>query len=235
MDVFILSAFTVVYQCISMCSYVVPSCPVRLPARRVSVLQMSRSASTFSLSDAAKNGAFVRRSNSLDHPPIRPRVSVCIRSPAPIAAHPAPGASARPGPEAAPGASARPGPEAAAAAEALTGGQSFGLPSGRVSLLHKPGPQAPWPQSHSRFPGTLPSQTFAPWGRISTDLRAPNTLHLIPPAQQAARQAPPATYRPRASVLIPHQAAPGGQVGRAEVPADPRKTGPTSPRRETLL
>lgn len=41
---------------------------------------MSRSASTFSLSDSAKSSAVVQRSNSLDHPPVRPRVPVCLRT-----------------------------------------------------------------------------------------------------------------------------------------------------------
>uniref|UniRef100_A0A665WQW0 Epithelial cell transforming 2 n=1 Tax=Echeneis naucrates TaxID=173247 RepID=A0A665WQW0_ECHNA len=46
-----------------------------------STLAMSRSASTFSLSDSAKSSAVVQRSNSLDHPPVRARVPVCIRTP----------------------------------------------------------------------------------------------------------------------------------------------------------
>lgn len=49
-------------------------------------LQMSRSTSTFTLSDSAKGGCVVQRSNSLDHPPVRPRVAMCLRadcSPAP--------------------------------------------------------------------------------------------------------------------------------------------------------
>lgn len=43
--------------------------------------QMSRSASTFSLSDSTKSGAVVQRSNSLDHPLVRPRVSIALRVP----------------------------------------------------------------------------------------------------------------------------------------------------------
>ncbi|XP_078801610.1 protein ECT2 isoform X4 [Oryzias latipes] len=46
-------------------------------------LAMSRSTSTFSLSDSAKSSAVVQRSNSLDHPPLRTRVPVCICTPAP--------------------------------------------------------------------------------------------------------------------------------------------------------
>lgn len=42
---------------------------------------MSRSASTFSLSDSTKSGAVVQRSNSLDHPPVRPRVPIASRVP----------------------------------------------------------------------------------------------------------------------------------------------------------
>lgn len=44
-------------------------------------LQMSRSTSTFTLSDSTKGGAVVQRSNSLDHPPVRPRVAMCLRAP----------------------------------------------------------------------------------------------------------------------------------------------------------
>ncbi|XP_056893368.1 protein ECT2 isoform X4 [Takifugu flavidus] len=46
-----------------------------------STLAMSRSASTFSLSDSTKSGAVVQRSNSLDHPPVRPRVPIALRVP----------------------------------------------------------------------------------------------------------------------------------------------------------
>ncbi|XP_067370162.1 protein ECT2 isoform X2 [Channa argus] len=46
-----------------------------------STLAMARSASTFSLSDSAKTSVVVQRSNSLDHPPIRARVPVCMRTP----------------------------------------------------------------------------------------------------------------------------------------------------------
>ncbi|KAJ4943230.1 hypothetical protein JOQ06_005735 [Pogonophryne albipinna] len=44
-------------------------------------LAMCRSTSTFSLSDSAKSSAVVQRSNSLDHPPVRARVPVCICTP----------------------------------------------------------------------------------------------------------------------------------------------------------
>lgn len=50
---------------------------------------MPRSASTFSLSDSAKSSAVVQRSNSLDHPPIRPRVPVCLRTPCKAVQNPA--------------------------------------------------------------------------------------------------------------------------------------------------
>lgn len=43
--------------------------------------QMSRSTSTFSLSDSGKSSAMVQRSNSLDHPPVRLRVPIGIRVP----------------------------------------------------------------------------------------------------------------------------------------------------------
>lgn len=43
--------------------------------------QMSCSASTFNLSDSTKSSAVVQRSNSLDHPPVRPRVPITLRVP----------------------------------------------------------------------------------------------------------------------------------------------------------
>ncbi|XP_054646552.1 protein ECT2 isoform X2 [Dunckerocampus dactyliophorus] len=46
-----------------------------------STLAMSRSASTFSLSDSAKSSTTVQRSNSLDHPPVSSRIPVCVRIP----------------------------------------------------------------------------------------------------------------------------------------------------------
>ncbi|KAL6108623.1 ect2 [Pungitius sinensis] len=58
-----------------------------------STLAMSRSASTFSLTDSTKSGAVVQRSNSLDHPPIRARASVCVRPPSSPAHSPRPNAA----------------------------------------------------------------------------------------------------------------------------------------------
>ncbi|XP_023154955.2 protein ECT2 isoform X5 [Amphiprion ocellaris] len=55
-----------------------------------STLAMSRSASTFSLSDSAKGSAMVQRSNSLDHPPVRARVPVSMRPPYSPVPNPAP-------------------------------------------------------------------------------------------------------------------------------------------------
>ncbi|KAK0141712.1 Protein ECT2 [Merluccius polli] len=193
-------------------------------------LAMSRSASTFSLSDSAKNSATVQRSNSLDHPPLRARMPVCVRSPCSPAPHPA---------HATPSASARPGPEAAPGVGSLASDQSSGLPSCRVSLLPKPDPQAPWTQSNPRFPA-YPSPSSGPRSRISYQLRAPN-LKAAAAAQHGAQQAAPAVYQPRVSALTLHQTpyARGGHAsngtGRDAAPADPRRTGPTSPRRETLL
>ncbi|XP_047231553.1 protein ECT2 isoform X4 [Girardinichthys multiradiatus] len=46
-----------------------------------STLAMPRSASTFSLNESTKNSVVVLRSNSLDHPPIKTRIPVCIRTP----------------------------------------------------------------------------------------------------------------------------------------------------------
>uniref|UniRef100_A0A3Q2E2E8 Epithelial cell transforming 2 n=1 Tax=Cyprinodon variegatus TaxID=28743 RepID=A0A3Q2E2E8_CYPVA len=44
-------------------------------------LAMPRSASTFSLTESTRNSTVVHRSNSLDHPPLKARIPVCIRTP----------------------------------------------------------------------------------------------------------------------------------------------------------
>lgn len=61
--------------------------------------QMSRSASTLTLSDSAKSGAAVQRSNSLDHPPVRPRVPIALRVPSSPTPIPPQSPSPKPGPE----------------------------------------------------------------------------------------------------------------------------------------
>ncbi|XP_075997610.1 protein ECT2 isoform X3 [Genypterus blacodes] len=61
-----------------------------------STLAMFRSTSTFSLSESAKSKAVVQRSNSLDNPPVRARVPVCIRTPCSPGQHPAPSPKAAP-------------------------------------------------------------------------------------------------------------------------------------------
>ncbi|XP_059922631.1 protein ECT2 isoform X2 [Gadus macrocephalus] len=201
-----------------------------------STLAMSRSASTFSLSDSAKNSAIVQRSNSLDHPPLRSRVSICVRDPCSPAPNPPPSATST---------SARPSPQAATGTGALAGSQSPGLPSSRVSLLLKPAPQAPRTQSNPRFPTATSghrSPSSSPRSRVPASLRAPH-LNLKPTdtARRSVRQAPPAVYQARVSVLVPHLTSyarggnPSGGSGRDAPPADPRKPGPTGPRRETLL
>ena len=198
--------------------------------------QMSRSASTFSLSDSAKNSAIVQRSNSLDHPPLRSRVSICVRDPCSPAPNPPPSATST---------SARPSPQAATGTGALAGSQSPGLPSSRVSLLLKPAPQAPRTQSNPRFPEAASghrSPSSSPRSRVPASLRAPH-LNLKPTdtARRSVRQAPPAVYQARVSILVPHLTSyarggnPSGGSGRDAPPADPRKPGPTGPRRETLL
>lgn len=57
-------------------------CPSVFVAAPSASPQMSRSTSTFSLTDSSKSsGAAVQRSNSLDHPPVRARVPVPVRVP----------------------------------------------------------------------------------------------------------------------------------------------------------
>ncbi|KAM3876220.1 protein ECT2 [Diretmus argenteus] len=61
-----------------------------------STLAMSRSASTFSLSDSTKSSVVVQRSNSLDNPPVRARVPVCIRTPCSPGPNPVPNPNTAP-------------------------------------------------------------------------------------------------------------------------------------------
>ncbi|XP_059197774.1 protein ECT2 isoform X1 [Centropristis striata] len=180
-----------------------------------STMAMYRSASTFSLSDSAKSSVMVQRSNSLDHPPVRARVPVCIR--APCSPAPAPKLAHSPGPK-----------------PASESNQSLcpdNRPSTRTSILHAPLSSQP-AQAH---PGPTSSTSIViPAVLNSTQ---PNSKNPNPKlSQRVSRHLPSVELQPRfpQPVIIK-----GGTVSEScrypRSPLDPRKAALTSPRRETLL
>ncbi|XP_035032774.1 protein ECT2 isoform X2 [Hippoglossus stenolepis] len=185
-----------------------------------STLAMSRSASTFSLNDSAKSTAVVQRSNSLDHPQVRARVPVCIRTPCSPTQIPAHG----PGPSTAP--------------ELCQSPNAKYCPSAQEpkSILHAPLLTQPaqvfssLPTSHQ----STTSTTSIPATRNSTQLISQITL---PKSSQHVskhhlgfqlRSLAPQSVNVRGGTLSESRRDP-------QVPLDPRKAVLTSHRRETLL
>lgn len=174
---------------------------------------MSRSASTFSLSDSAKSSAVVQRSNSLDHPPVRPRVPVCLRtlcSPAPT-----------------------PGPEIS---QHLCPNY---CPSGQESksILHAPVSATAAPPRSSLHTSQQTTLSDRPTSSVLPPVRNSQSSQLKS-SQPVSRHPPPPGFQ-RSSLA--HQ--PVNVKGRTfsescrdpQVPLDPRKAVLSSPRRETLL
>ncbi|XP_075935455.1 protein ECT2 [Anarhichas minor] len=192
------------------------SCENRLGSS--STLAMSRSASTFSLSDSAKSSAVVQRSNSLDHPPVRARVPVCIRTPSSPPPNPAPefNESLRP----------------------------FYCPSTQEpkSILHAPLLSQPAPAhsgpdtSQQSTTSTLPNSTSIPAVRNFIQLNSKNSQPKS--SQHVSRHLPSVGFQAR---FLANQ--PVNVIGRTfsesyrdpQAPLDPCKAALTSPRRETLL
>ncbi|XP_022614964.1 protein ECT2 isoform X2 [Seriola dumerili] len=189
-----------------------------------STLAMSRSASTFSLSDSAKSNAVVQRSNSLDHPPVRARVPVCIRTPC-SPAHDPPHS---PGPSTAPEFSRSPCPNYCPR-----------TPEPK-SILH-----APLLTQPTQSPSNLPiSQQSIP-STHSTSIQAIRNSTLLnsktsqPKSNQhVSRHLPSVGFQPRS--LAPQPVNVKGRTFSEscrdpQVPLDPHKAALTSHRRETLL
>ncbi|XP_023272299.1 protein ECT2 isoform X2 [Seriola lalandi dorsalis] len=189
-----------------------------------STLAMSRSASTFSLSDSAKSSAVVQRSNSLDHPPVRARVPVCIRTPCSPAHDP----PRSPGPSTAPEFSRSPCPNYCPR-----------TPEPK-SILH-----APLLTQPTQSPSNLPiSQQFIP-STCSTSIPAIRNSTLLnsktsqPKSNQhVSRHLPSVGFQPRS--LAPQPVNVKGRTFSEscrdpQVPLDPHKAALTSHRRETLL
>lgn len=184
------------------------------------VLQMSRSASTFSLSDSAKSTAVVQRSNSLDHPPVRPRVPVCLRTPCSPAQNPA----HSPGPDTAPEFSQSLCPNYCPSSRE------------RKSILHAP-ISTKLAQTQSSL--YISQQTTSSHPTSTALPPVQNSKTSQPKSSQlVSRHLPSVGFQPRS--LAPQPVNVKGRTFSEscrdpQVPLDPRKAVLTSPRRETLL
>nr|XP_043900601.1 protein ECT2 isoform X2 [Solea senegalensis] len=184
-----------------------------------STLAMSRSASTFSLSESAKGSAVVQRSNSLDHPPVRTRVPVCIRTPCSPTHSPGPNPAHSPGP-------------------------SFTTefrhtPTSQKSILHPPVLTQPAHVHQS----LLTSQQSTTPTKSTTTMSAPafrnSTQHNHPKSPQPKLSQHVYRHLPLRSVAPQPLYVKGGILsassGDPHVRQDPAKAVLTSPRKETLL
>lgn len=194
--------------CKSLLPYVCPLCYA---------LQMSRSASTFSLNDSAKSSAVVQRSNSLDHPPVRARVPVCMRTPC----SPTPIPANSPGPKPAPESSRSLCPNYSARE--------------RKSLLHGPIPTQPaQPQSslNTSVQGTSATHPNSIPAVRNSRISQPRS------SQHVSRHLPHVGSQQK-SLALQAVNVKGRTFSEScrdrQVPLDPRKAVLTSPRRETLL
>ncbi|KAM7388774.1 hypothetical protein PAMP_024924 [Pampus punctatissimus] len=200
------------------------SCENRLGSS--STLAMSRSASTFSLSDSAKSSAVVQRSNSLDHPPVRARVPVCIRTPCSPAQNPAHSPDRNTDPH---------------------NNQSlcpnyYPRATEPKSIHHAPLSTEPL-KPHSSLPtpqqstsSIRPTPASIPAAQNSTQLNSKSSQ--LKSGRHVSRQLLSVGLQPRAPA--PYTVGVKGSTFSEarrdpQVPSDPRKAVLTSPRRETLL
>ncbi|XP_053177632.1 protein ECT2 isoform X1 [Scomber japonicus] len=183
-----------------------------------STLAMSRSASTFSLNDSGKSSAVVQRSNSLDHPPVRARVPVCVRTPCSPAQNP----------------NHSPGPNTAPHSNQGLAASYYPKVQEPKSTLHAPLPTQPAKlQSTS---STAPTSTSTPSARNSTQLNSKSSQ--LKSGRYTSRHLPSVGFQPRGPA--PHTVDVKGRTFTeppkdTKVPLDLRKAVLTSPRRETLL
>ncbi|XP_020502023.1 protein ECT2 isoform X2 [Labrus bergylta] len=187
-----------------------------------STLAMSRSTSTFSLSDSAKGSAMVQRSNSLDHPPIRARVSVCMRNPSSQHQTPPRIPNARP--------------------EYSQGLHPNYYNQERKSILHAPlSAQSTQPQSapyNSQQPTSSPHRSSTSIPAVPNLVQANTNTSQPKPSQHVPRHLPSVGIQRR--FPAPQQVNVKGKIFSEAsrdplVALDPRKAILTSPRRETLL
>nr|XP_046247913.1 protein ECT2 isoform X2 [Scatophagus argus] len=186
-----------------------------------STLAMSRSASTFSLSDSAKSNAVVQRSNSLDHPPVRARVPVCMRTPCSPAQTPAhiPGHNTAP-----------------EFSQSLCPNYCTNTRE-RKSILHAPLSTQP-AQPHANLYAS--PQATSSTGPTSTSIPAVRNPKNSQPksSQHVSRHLPTVGFQTRS--LAPQPVTFKGMTFSesckdSQIPLDPRSAVLTSPRRETLL
>ncbi|XP_035508570.1 protein ECT2 [Morone saxatilis] len=184
-----------------------------------STLAMSRSASTFSLSDSAKCSAVVQRSNSLDHPPVRARVPVCVRTPCSPARSP--------GPNTAPEVNQSLYPNYCPSTRQ------------RKSILHAPLSAQP-AQPHSGLYTSQKSTTSTHPTSTSTSIpTVQNSKNSqLKSSQHVSRHLPSVGFQTRSPA--PHPVNVKGRTFSDScrdtlVPLDPRKPVLASPRKETLL
>ncbi|XP_060887238.1 protein ECT2 isoform X2 [Labrus mixtus] len=187
-----------------------------------STLAMSRSASTFSLSDSAKGSAMVQRSNSLDHPPIRARVSVCMRNPS--------------NPHQTPPCSPNTRPEYSQGLRPNYYNQE------RKSILHAPlsaqSTQLRSAPYNSQQPASSPQRSSTSIPAVPNLVQANTNASQPKPSQHVPRHLPSVGIQRR--FPAPQQVNVKGRIFSESsrdplVALDPRKAILTSPRRETLL
>ncbi|XP_045906318.1 protein ECT2 isoform X2 [Micropterus dolomieu] len=200
------------------------SCENRISSS--ATLAMSRSASTFSLSDSPKSSAVVQRSNSLDHPPVRTRVPVCIRIPC----SPPQNSAHSPSPNTVPELS-----------QTLCPNDCPGTPESK-STLHAPLSTRP-AQPHSALytrqqstSSTCPTSASIPAVRNSAQFNSKN--YQPKSSEHVSRHLPSVLFQPSSS--SPQPVSVKGRTFSELcrdplVHLDPRKSVLTSPRRETLL
>lgn len=184
------------------------------------VLQMSRSASTFSLNDSAKSTAVVQRSNSLDHPPVRPRVHVCLRTPCSLAPNPA----HSPGHNTVPELNQSLCPHCPSSQESRS--------SLHASVSTQPAqPQLSLHTSQQTTSSAHPTSTALPPVRNAKTSQPKCSQHV-------SRHIPSVGFQLRSLAPQPVILKNGTSSESCQDPKvhlDPRKAGLTSPRRETLL
>ncbi|XP_038581976.1 uncharacterized protein LOC119908396 [Micropterus salmoides] len=200
------------------------SCENRISSS--ATLAMSRSASTFSLSDSPKSSAVVQRSNSLDHPPVRTRVPVCIRIPC----SPPQNSAHSPSPNTVPELS-----------QTLCPNDCPGTPESK-STLHAPLSTQP-AQPHSALytrqqstSSTCPTSASIPAVRNSAQFNSKN--YQPKSSEHVSRHLPSVLFQPSSSAPQPVnvKGRTFSELCRDPlVHLDPRKSVLTSPRRETLL
>lgn len=174
---------------------------------------MSRSTSTFSLNDSIKTSAMVQRSNSLDLPPVRARVPVCVRTPCTPAQNPA----------------HSPSRFSQCVDVSNCPGIQKSKPIPPSSLLTS----AAQPLTQQSTSLTQPTSTSKPAVPSTTQLHSKKLQPIS--SLQVSRPLPSLGSQPRSPQPVNVKGRTSESHRDPQVPLDPRKAVLTSPRRETLL